>query len=483
MKYDVIIIGGGICGTALAYELSKYQNKILLLDKANDVAVGTTKANSGIVHAGYDPIPNTLMAKYNVQGNKMIRELAKKLDVPFKKTGSFVLAFNQDEQKTLEKLLERGEQNGVPELSILSGDEARALEPNLSEEVVGALYAKTAGVVSPWELALAFAEVAVRNGAEVKLNCEVKAITKNGNAFVLQTNDGELETKFVVNAAGIQSDTVASFVGKPTFEIKPSKGEYYLLDKSQGNLTSRVIFQCPNENGKGILVSPTAHGNLIVGPNAQDTGRDDTATSITNLAYIRKMGLKSIPSINFRDNIRNFAGLRANATETDFIIGEDPNTSGFFHIAGIKSPGLTAAPAIACDVAKMLFESGLSKKSNPNFDGTRKVIRLKELTNEQREKVIAENPLYGRVICRCETITEGEIEDALHSPLPPVSIDGVKRRCGTGMGRCQGGFCGVRVHEILARHYGVSLPEIMLDKQNSYILTGETKGGSCNESL
>lgn len=477
---DVVIVGGGVCGCSLLYELSRYKLSAVLVEKENDVSVGTTKANSAIVHAGYDPHPGTTMARYNVEGNALVKELCEKLDVPYKQIGSLVLAFDADQDALVRELFDRGTQNGVPGMKVLSAAEVREMEPNVSPEVTSALYAPSAGIVSPWELAIALAETAVKNGAQVELNSEVTSIQPIDGGFRVTAGGKEIDTRFIVNAAGIWSDKINDMAAPHTFTVSANKGEYFLLDKSQGTLVNHVIFQCPSKVGKGVLVSPTVHGNLIVGPNAEDAEKDDLGTTGDGLAFVRKMALRSVPDINFRDSIRNFAGLRANTEIDDFLVGETEQ-KGFFNIAGIKSPGLTSAPAIARDVVRMLGKAGLTLDPKETFVDERHVVRFKHLSHEERAAAIAKNPLYGQIVCRCETITEGEIVDALHRPLPPCSIDGVKRRCGSGMGRCQGGFCGPRVQQIIARELGIPQEAVMMDRAGTAVITGETKMGGRTE--
>lgn len=477
---DVVIVGGGVCGCSLLYELSRYKLSAVLVEKENDVSVGTTKANSAIVHAGYDPHPGTTMARYNVEGNALVKELCEKLDVPYKQIGSLVLAFDADQDALVRELFDRGTQNGVPGMKVLSAAEVREMEPNVSPEVTSALYAPSAGIVSPWELAIALAETAVKNGAQVELNSEVTSIQPIDGGFRVTAGGKEIDTRFVVNAAGIWSDKINDMAAPHTFTVSANKGEYFLLDKSLGTLVNHVIFQCPSKVGKGVLVSPTVHGNLIVGPNAEDAEKDDLGTTGDGLAFVRKMALRSVPDINFRDSIRNFAGLRANTEIDDFLVGETEQ-KGFFNIAGIKSPGLTSAPAIARDVVRMLGKAGLTLDPKETFVDERHVVRFKHLSHEERAAAIAKNPLYGQIVCRCETITEGEIVDALHRPLPPCSIDGVKRRCGSGMGRCQGGFCGPRVQQIIARELGIPQEAVMMDRAGTAVITGETKMGGRTE--
>lgn len=478
IQVDVAVIGGGICGCALLYELSRYQVSSMLLERENDVSVGTTKANSAIVHAGYDPMPGTKMARYNVEGNALVKELCYRLDVPCKETGSLVLAFDGEEMQQVDALFHRGRKNGVPGLRVLNPAEVRALEPAVSDAVKAALYAPGTAIVSPWELAIALAETAVRNGADVRLNSEVTAIRRGDGdrGFILTAGGEEIHTRYVVNAAGVDCDRVDRLVNPASFCVHPSKGQYYLLDKSQGALVNHVIFQCPGKHGKGVLVAPTVHGNLIVGPDAEPAERGDLSTTAAGLEFVRRTAAKSVPGIAFRESIRNFSGLRALTDEEDFIVGES-ETSGFFRIAGIKSPGLTSAPAIARDMVRMLGASGLVLEEKAEWMDRRHVVRFKQLSAAERAELIRRQPLYGRIVCRCETVTEGEIVAALHSPLPPCSLDGVKRRCGAGMGRCQGGFCGPRVLEIIARETGCAPEQIPQDRAGTTVVTGRTKEG------
>lgn len=480
MVYDVAIIGAGIMGCSLARALSKYECKVVLIDKENDVAMGTTRANSAIIHAGYDPTPGTLMAKYNALGNEMTEDICRKLDIPFRRIGSLVLAFDENDMKTVKRLYENGIANGIPGIKILSGEEVKAMEPNVSEDVMGALYAPTAGIINPWEFALAQAENAVENGVDLLLNFHVASIEKKDDIFSITCKcKKEINAKFVVNCAGVHSDDVANMIGDESFSIDSSIGEYFLLDKSQGDLFNHVMFQCPGVLGKGVLVAPTIHGNLIVGPNAvPGSEKDCVGTSRQGLSFVRTAAEKTTKAINFRENIRNFAGLRSEPSTHDFIVGASGKDDHFYNVAGIKSPGLSCAPAIAKDVCDMLIKAGVPGEEKKNFISEHRVIRFKELTEEQKAAIVKENPAYGRVICRCETITEGEIINAIHSPITPVSIDAIKRRCNAGMGRCQGGFCGPRVLEILSRELGISPTQVMNDRAGSYVLTGKThKGG------
>lgn len=472
--YDVAIIGCGVVGAAATFELSKYKLNIAVLEKENDVALGASRANSAIVHAGYDPEPGTLMARLNVQGCAMAEQLCKDLSVPYEKIGSLVLAFSQSEMETVKKLYDRGVKNGVPDMRILTKEEVLQMEPEVSHEVTGALYAPSAGIVGPWEYTIAFAEVAVQNGVEMKLRTSVEGIEWADDHYVLHTNKGDVEAKYIVNAAGVHSGEIHEMVAEKTFEIKPNRGEYYVLDKSEVTRAKHTLFQCPNENGKGVLVSPTVGGNLIVGPNAEGvSGEQDNNNTATGMAFVQKMAAKSVPNINYRNSIRNFAGVRANLNKDEFQIGVAAKQ--FIDLAGIKSPGLTSAPAIALECVSLLQGEGLAMERKENPVTTRKHVYFRHLSPEDQQKAIQANPLYGRVICRCETITEGEIVDAIHSPIPPCSIDGIKRRAGSGLGRCQGGFCGPRVLDILARELHVSPLDILQDKDGSFVLMNETK--------
>lgn len=472
--FDVAIIGCGVIGAAAAFALSQRECSVVVLEKENDVATGATRANSAIIHAGYDPVPGTLMARLNVRGAALAPQLCKQLDVPYQQIGSMVLAFGPEEEKTLHTLYARGRQNGVPGLELLSGDEVRAREPKVSGQVTAALWAPSAGIISPWEYALAFIETAVRNGAELRRSCGVNAIVRIEGGFRIETEQGPVEARRIVNAAGTHSDVIHNMVCEPAFRIEPNLGEYYLMDKSEGGRAHCVLFQCPTAAGKGVLVSPTVGGNLIVGPDAvpsNDPSRVNTTGE--GLAFVRTQALKTMPDLNFRASIRNFAGVRANSDQDDFYIRE--SAPGFVDLACIKSPGLSSAPAIAEEAVRLLEQSGLTLPQKAHCVTTRTRLKFRTLPVEQKQRAVAENPLYGRVICRCETITEGEIMDALHAPVPPVSIDGVKRRCGTGMGRCQGGFCGPRVAEILSRELGVPMDQILKDTSGTEILECETK--------
>ena len=474
--YDVLIIGCGITGAAAAFELSKYKLRVGILERENDVAMGATKANSAILHAGYDPKPGTLMARLNVRGVELARELCQKLDVPYKPCGSLVLALSGEELPVLQELYRRGTENGVPGLELLDGDGARALEPNLSGDVVDALHAPSAAICSPWEYCLALAETAVKNGAELHRNTAVTGLDPLPGGWTVHTNQGDFQTRYVLNAAGVDAGAVHAMAGPPSFQIMPARGQYYLLDKSEGTRVGRVIFQCPGKAGKGVLAAPTVHGNLIVGPDSERVEGNDTATTGDGLRYVQKTAQRSVPSISFRESIRNFAGVRANTDRGDFVI--ERGAPYFIDLAGICSPGLSAAPAVGEYAAQLLAEEGLALEKKDTFICERRRTRFKELSPDERAALVEREPAYGRVVCRCETVTEGEIIEVLHGPIPPVSVDGVKRRVNAGMGRCQGGFCGPRVVDILARELHKSPGEIVQDQAGSWLLDRETKGGA-----
>lgn len=475
--YDVIIVGCGIVGAATAYELSRYDLKVGVLERYNDVANGTTKANSAILHAGFDAPAGSIEARLNLEGIALAKELCEKLDVERREIPTFVVAFDQREMGELQMLYDRGIKNGVPGIRIIGREEALTLEPGLNPDLIAALYAPGSAIVNPWEYAVALAETAVCNGVEVFLSHPVTAIQKSGDHFIVTTPGGIFESRYIVNAAGCFSDKVHEMVGGSGFTHNNFCGQYFVLDKSQGDIIHSVVFPCPDEHGfKGILVAPTVHGNLIVGPDAyQVKDGSCVATNPATLADLKAQGHRSVPGIDFSAVIHEYAGVRPTTEIPDFIIEESRFCKRFINLAGIKSPGLSSAPAIARMGVDVLRQCGLQTTAKEHFIDTRKRVRFRDLDEEGRRKAIADNPLYGRVICRCETVTEGEIVEAIHRPIVPRSIDAIKRRCGAGLGRCQGGFCGPRVHEILARELDVSPIDILMDEEGTYILTGHTK--------
>ena len=486
--YDVVIIGGGITGCSIARELSRYHLKVCVLEKEADLCCGTSKANSAIVHAGYDAKPGTLKAKLNVEGNVMYSRVCKELAVPFKRVGSVVVAFSEEEVADLKVLYERGLKNGVSEISIVNQEELRALEPNISTQAVAALYTKTAGIVCPFTLTIATAENAYTNGVNFFFNAEVKEVrvlaAHNGRfGFLLKTRVGSFESKYIVNAAGLYADLINQMIGGEPFSLIPRKGEYCIFDKDQGYLAKTVIFQVPTKMGKGILVSPTIDGNLLIGPTAQNIeDKQDTTTTEQGIQEIITGAKKSVPSFAVQKTITSFAGLRSVPNTEDFIISADKRVKGLVHAAGIESPGLTSVPAIAKMVREILEEEGLRCKRKRNFHPYRQpIIRFSELSPEKQRRLVRQNPNYGRVICRCETITEGEIIEAIQRPLGARDLDGVKRRTRAGMGRCQGGFCGPRVIEILARELKIPLNQVTKCGRASYALDGKTKDSGLEE--
>lgn len=452
--YDVAIIGAGVTGCAIARELSRYELKIIVIDKASDVCEGTSKANSGIAHAGFDAVPGTMKAKLNVRGSRMLEQLSKDLDIPYKKNGAMVVSFEGKE--TLEELYDRGIKNGVQNIRIITGDEARKLEPNLSNNVTFALVADDSAIICPFELNLGMAENAAENGAEFLLETEIKEIEKTQNGYLL---NGKIETKLLINAAGVYADVIHNMVCRQKIKITPRRGEYHLLDKEAGGIVSRTIFQTPTKMGKGILVTPTVHGNLITGPTASDSDdKDDVSTTQSAISEIKDKAKLSVPGIPFNKIITSFTGLRATPDGRDFIIGYSEDN--FIDAAGIESPGLTSAPAIGEYVVNLIKER-ITLKEKENFISTRKgITRFAELSIDEQNRLISENPDYGKIVCRCENVTEGEIREAIRRPLGARTLDGIKRRTRAGMGRCQAGFCTPRTMEILSEMTGIAPEDI-----------------------
>ncbi|SKA99645.1 glycerol-3-phosphate dehydrogenase [Caloramator quimbayensis] len=473
--YDVAVIGAGITGACIVRELSKYDLKIIVIEGSYDIANGATKANSGIVHAGYDAKEGTLKAKLNVLGNRMYEDLCRELNVPYKNNGSLVIAFNDEEMKTLELLLNRGLKNGVEGLEIIDKNTLLNLEPNISDRAKGALYAKSAGIVSPYELALSLCESAYLNGAEFIFDAKVTNIIKEKGKFTISTSKGQIISNFVVNAAGVNADEINKMLGGEKFSIIPRRGEYCLLDKSQGNIVNRIIFNTPTEKGKGILVSPTTHGNLLLGPNAHVIeDKLDVSTTGFGLEEVIEGAKKNIKNVNLREIITSFSGVRATPSTGDFII--DVPTRGAVNAAGIESPGLTSAPAIAIMVLELLHKEGLTLNFKSDFKNGRILPkRFIDMNDEEKKAAIEKDKRYGKIICRCEQITEGDIVNAINCPLGAKTVDGVKKRLRAGMGRCQGGFCMPRVVEILSRELKTEPENILKADSGSYILTGKTK--------
>ncbi len=458
---DVIIIGGGVIGCGIARELARYTADIMLLERGNDVSVGTSKANSGIVHGGFDAKPNTLKAKYNVLGNAMFDSLSAELDFPFRRNGSMVLCFDEKHMDGLTELYNRGVANGVKDMYIIKGNaEIKKLEPHVTDAAVGALVVPTGGIVSPYEMTVAYAENAAVNGVEFRFLSQVTSVTRYKDGFAVSCADGYCEhAKVVINAAGVYADVINNMVCDEKLHITARKGDYVLMDKTCGYLADHTLFQLPTKMGKGVLVTPTTHGNILVGPTATDVEDKDnvnTTAGELNDAFIK--AVVTVPSLSRRNIITQFSGLRAHLDGDDFVIGES-SVAGFYNVAGIESPGLSCAPAIAVDVAEAVAAKlGLAKK--PFFEAKRKGIpQFSKLSNTEREKLIDQNPLYGKIVCRCEVVTEGEIVDSIRRPVGAKDLDGVKRRTRAGMGRCQAGFCTPRIMEIISRELGCDMQE------------------------
>lgn len=471
---DVVVIGGGITGTAILYELAKYKLKAILVEREPDVAIGTTKANSAILHAGFDAPPNSWKARMNVAGNSLYHALKDELNLDIQWTGSLVVANTAEQRKTLDALKKRGEENGVPGLEIWEPAHVLHAQPNLNPSLTGALWAPTAGICWPFDLCLAFAENAILNGAEILREWEVTNIDVKEDAISgVQTDKGYIKTKYIVNAAGLHADNISAMAGDNTFTIHPRKGEYILFDKTaQDQLVTVPIFPTPTKVSKGIMVSPTIHGNAFIGPNAEDIAtaeKENTAVTTTGMNQIISQAQALVPNLPMDTAITEFSGLRAVADTNDFILGPSNVINGLYQAAGIQSPGLTSAPAIAAFITAQIVQKISSEKKTDWYSGRPPKPCFRILPDAEKQTLIQRNPLFGRVICRCETITEGEIVDAIHRPVGARTVDGVKRRTRAGMGRCQGGFCGPRVIEILARELHVPISQIRKEMRGSYM--------------
>ncbi len=475
---DVTVIGAGVSGAAIARELSRYQANVCVLEKCEDVCEGTSKANSAIIHAGFDADEGSLMAKLNVRGNEMMDDLSRDLDIPFKRNGSLVVCIHEDSLDGLKELYDRGVKNGVKGLKILTRQEALEMEPNLTDDVKGALYAPTGGIVCPFELNIAMAENAFMNGVEFRFNTEVEDVKKGDDGFWhIRTNNGEVISRYVVNAAGVYADKIHNMVSADKMHIIERRGDYCLLDKQVGGHVSHTIFPQPTKYGKGVLVTPTVHGNLLVGPTAIDIeDKEGTNTTQEGIDALIAKASENVKNLPIRNVITSFAGLRAHDERHEFIIEEVKDAPGFIDCAGIESPGLTSSPAIGEMVAGMLKDM-MGLKEKDNWISTRKGIKRTEgLSVEEMNELIKENPAYGTIVCRCESVTEGEILDAIHRPLGARSLDGVKRRTRAGMGRCQAGFCSPRTMEIINRELGIPYEKITKSGGKSGIVIERTKG-------
>lgn len=474
--YDIIIIGAGVVGAMIARKLSRYNLSVCVLEKENDVGNVTSNANSAIVHSGYDPVPGTLKAKLNVLGNSMFDEIAENLDVHFYRKGSLTVAVSDEQMQMLHDLEKRSQENGVP-VQILNKEEVLAMEPNINPEVKGALFAPTAGIVDPFNLVVHTMENAVDNGVKLFVNQEVKDIKYLNDEFVVKTQDKEYRAKVVINAAGLYSDKIASMIEPIDWSITVRKGEYFVLDHYKVGLVNHTIFPLPTAKGKGVLVSMTSSNNYIVGPSSEPIpDKDDVSTDAYTLGEIRRQATELVPSIPFNQVIRVFAGDRPTPSTHDFVINTAKCNDHFINCGGIESPGLASSPAIAEYVfdnfVSKLFNLEEKKDYNPKI---RKYHRLNEMSEEERNQIIKENPDYGKIICSCEKVSLGEIKELLDRSVPPTIVKGVKRRCRAGFGKCQGGFCSPMVTLILADHYKVSPLDIKWDKENSPILVEEVK--------
>lgn len=475
--FDVLVIGGGVIGATILRELTKYNLKVALAEKESDVSMGQSKANSGIVHAGYDAKEGSNKAKFNVLGNKMMKAYAEELGVKYKNNGSLVVAYAENEIEILKELKARGEKNGVSDLYIINKEELKNLEPNIGDGAVGALYAKTGGIVCPYELTIASVGNAMDNGAEVLLNFEVASAQKLKNGFkVYSSDDRVVECKVVINCAGLNSGKIAKLFGDDSFEIGGRKGEYILLDRESGNFVSHTIFKTPTEKGKGILVTQTVDGNILLGPTAELVDNGSTNTSENGLSFVLKTANEMCSKVPTYNTITSFAGVRAYSDRHDFIIEESKLCKNLINVAGIESPGLTSAPAIAKYVVEDIISNILPLVKNESFDGKRAPdYFFKNLSIEEKNALIKKDPRYGKIVCRCEEITEGEIVKAIHENPKATTVDGVKRRVRAGMGRCQGGFCQPHVAEIIARELNIPITEVTKSGKNSMLLVGKTK--------
>ena len=466
---DIVIIGAGVIGCSIARELSKYNLDICVVEKNNDVAEGISKGNSGIVHAGYNEKENTLKAKLNLEGNYLFDGLSKKLDFSFKRNGALILAFNEDEMKKVHELKANGDKLGVPALEVLDRNEVLNLEKNISTKVVGALYAKSSAIVSPYEMTIALGENASENGVEFKLGHKVIDIKKEDGGFILLFENKEtIKTKIIINAAGLYGAFINNLINEEKYEINPLKGEYCLFDKVAGGICKKTLFQVPSKNSKGILVTPTVDGNLLLGPNAKSD--EYVTTSREGIDEIIEKGSKTIEDLPLNRILTTFSGIRPKTDVGDFIIKSSKDNPNFINVIGIDSPGLTAAPAIGKYVVSLVSNIvNLTEKNN--FKEHRKgIIRFSELNIEEKNKIIKENSSYGKMVCKCELITEGEIIDSIKRPLGATTVDGVKRRTRAMMGGCQGIGCMLTIANILSRELGISISDIKKNNESSIVV-------------
>ncbi len=479
--FDVAIIGAGIIGGMIAREFSKYELKICIIDKEYDISMGQTKANSAIVHAGFDAKSGSLKAKLNVRGSEMMEEICEDLSVSYINNGSLVVCYNNENIDALNNLLENGIKNGVKNLRIIDKAELKKLEPNISDDAICALYAETGAIVCPYELTEASIGNAMDNGAELKLNFEVALINKVDNVYELVDASGNvIKSKIVINAAGVYSDKIANMVEDSSFFVHPRVGEYMILDKECGKTVKSTIFTLPTKMGKGILVTPTVDGNLLLGPTSVDSkDKENKKTTQSGMCAIKQKAKEMVNNIDFRMVISSFCGLRATGSTGDFIINSPK--LGFINVAGIESPGLSASPAIAEYVVELVKGSRFTLIPNKNYIRKRASYKnFKDWPIDKKNESIKKDPTFGNIVCRCEEITEGEIRHAIRTNPKPKDLDGVKRRTRAQMGRCQGGFCSPYIAKILAEELNSSLLDITKKGNNSYILTNKTKGADEN---
>ncbi|EOU2053674.1 FAD/NAD(P)-binding oxidoreductase [Clostridium perfringens] len=466
---DIIVIGAGVVGCSIARELSKYNLDVLVVEKNSDVSEGISKGNSGIVHAGYNEKIGTLKAKLNIEGNKIFDDLSRDLQFPFKRNGAFILAFSDEDMNILESLKENGEKLGVEGLEILTREEALNIEPNLNKEIVGVLNVKTSGIVSPYEMTIALAENAAENGVEFKLNSKVTNIEKISEGYKVTLNNREVVNgKIIINASGLEGAFLNNLVSMTKREINPVKGEYCLFDKVAGAMINKTLFQVPNKLSKGVLVTPTAEGNLLVGPNAVE-GKT-LETSREGIDEILDKSKKSLEELPVARILNTFSGIRPKTKEGDFIIEEVEDAKNFINVIGIDSPGLTAAPAIGVYVVNMIKER-LDLVEKKNFKRTReKIVRFAELSLKEKNKLIKEKPAYGHMVCKCEFVTEGEIVEAIHRPIKALTVDAIKRRTRASMGGCQGIGCTLPISKILSRELGIDINDINKNSEGSPVI-------------
>lgn len=487
MHTDILIIGAGVVGCALARVLSRYQAQITVIDGASDVAMGASKANSGIVHAGFDAHPGTMKARLNVEGAAMYPALCRELGVPYGQPGALVIGFDQEDRKTLENLVQQGIENGVPGVRLVEREEILALEPSTNPAVLCALYAPTSGLTSPYELTYALADHAALNGAAFRMNVEAKAAFQDeGGLWHVQTNAGEISCRVLVNCAGVGSAIIHNMMSDDKREIIFRRGQYYLLDHVTPLPFTMTMFQCPTKMGKGVLVSPTVHGNTLLGPSAEDIpDAKDVSTTAEGLAFVLEKSKLTWPAMSVRGNITNFSGIRAHEAKGDFIIGAVKGRTHAYETVGIESPGLSSAPAIAEMLGRQIAQQEHLVQKADYVPAKPMGKAFSAMTNEEKAAAVAENPLYGRLVCRCEMVTEAEIRAAIRRPVGATTIDGVKRRTRAGMGRCQGGFCSPRVAEIIAEELGIPMTEVTKCGGESRLLTGTIhqamKEGCCHD--